>query len=53
MTKEIRKANKAYYQCENCKFFYKEKSWAEKCEKWCDEKGSCNVEVVRYAVKII
>ncbi len=52
MAKEIKKGGKIYYQCENCKFFYKEKILADKCQKWCDEKGSCNMEVIRHAVKL-
>jgi len=38
------------YQCEECKFFYKDKEWAEKCEKWCKENHSCNLDIIKHAV---
>ncbi len=38
MVKEILKNNKKYYQCNECKFIYKDKKIAEKCEKWCKKK---------------
>ena len=49
--KEIIKG-KTYYQCEICKFYYKEEKWAKKCEIWCDENHSCNIDLVKYAVDI-
>jgi len=52
MVKEETRNGKTYYQCEICKFYYKEKKWAEKCEAWCDEKHSCNIDVVKYAVNL-
>lgn len=52
MVKEEKINSKVYYQCEICKFHYKEKKWAEKCEVWCDENHSCNIDVVKYAVNI-
>jgi len=42
--------DKEYYQCEICKFYYKEKKQAEKCQAWCDERHSCNMEITRSAV---
>lgn len=39
------------YACEECGFAYKEKNWAEKCEAWCKEKHSCNIEITKYSVK--
>lgn len=39
------------YACEECGFFYSEKSWAEKCEIWCKEKHSCNIEITKHSVK--
>ncbi|HIH08497.1 MAG: hypothetical protein J4224_03105 [Candidatus Diapherotrites archaeon] len=39
------------FQCEECKLKYKEKSWAEKCEAWCKAHKSCNLEIIRHAVK--
>lgn len=51
MVKEINQNNEIIYQCEECKFEYKEKVWAEKCEAWCKEHKSCNIEITNHAIK--
>lgn len=51
MTKIITKNKQTYYQCSECGFNYKEKEWAEKCEAWCKEHKSCNLEIIEHAVK--
>ena len=51
MVKENLKNNKKVYQCEECKFFYENKKIAEKCQKWCKKNKSCNLEIIKYAVK--
>ncbi len=51
MPKVITKNGQVYYQCQECGFMYKEKEWAEKCETWCKEHKSCNLEITKYAVK--
>ena len=51
MMKEINKEAKEYYKCEECKLKYKEKKWAEKCEKWCKENKSCNLKITKHAKK--
>ena len=43
--------NQAFFSCEVCKFKYKEREWAQKCEDWCKEKGSCNMEITAHAVR--
>lgn len=43
--------NDPLYQCPECGFEYREKIWAEKCEAWCKEYKSCNLEVTKRAVK--
>ena len=50
MAKNAVKGKRHYFKCKECGFFYKEKSWAEKCEKWCKEKHSCNIEITKHAV---
>lgn len=40
-----------YFQCEECGFKYLEKEWAEKCEAWCKEHNSCNLEIIRNSVQ--
>ena len=51
MPKEIEKDGKKYYQCEECKLLYAERETAEKCQAWCPEHKSCNLEIIKYAIK--
>ena len=44
--------NVVYYQCKECSFVYKEKQTAKKCENWCRENKSCNLEIIKKSVKI-
>lgn len=37
------------FQCSECGLHYKEKQWAEKCEAWCKEYHSCNLEITSHA----
>lgn len=41
---------KTEYQCPECGCEYKEKELAKKCEVWCKEHNSCNVEITKYAI---
>ena len=38
-----------FYECPECHLKYKEKEWAEKCEAWCKEHQSCNLEIIKHA----
>lgn len=57
MVKVIQKENtsamlstsKELYQCEECGFHYEDREWAEKCEAWCREHKSCNIEITAHA----
>jgi hypothetical protein len=49
MVKAIREEN--HFQCEECNLKYSEKEWAEKCEAWCREHQSCNLEITSNAVE--
>lgn len=51
MVKKINKNRDEFYQCQECEFLYKEKLWAEKCEQWCKEHKSCNIEIIKHAIK--
>lgn len=59
MTKIIIQGNRELYQCEECGLKYADdstssitgKEWAEKCEAWCKEHKSCNLEIIEHAVK--
>ncbi|MBI3627677.1 MAG: hypothetical protein HY220_02970 [Candidatus Sungbacteria bacterium] len=48
MPKTITQQDKELYQCEECGFKYAEKEWAEKCESWCKEHQSCNIEIITH-----
>lgn len=49
-TSKHKTMQKKIYQCRSCKLFYKEEKWAEKCERWCQEHGSCNFRIIKHAV---
>ena len=49
MVKVIQKGNKELYQCEECGPHYEDREWAEKCEAWCREHKSCNIEITAHA----
>lgn len=48
----IEKAGRRF-ECEECGLGYEEKEWAEKCEAWCKEHKSCNIEITSHAAKKI
>jgi predicted ATP-dependent serine protease len=52
MVKEIKKGNQVFYQCQECGFYYQEREWAQKCEKWCKEHKSCNLEIIKHSTKL-
>ncbi len=45
----MKKVNNLYL-CEECGLLYEDFYWADKCEKWCKEHNSCNVEITRHAI---
>jgi len=51
MVKLIKKNGESYFLCEECKLGYKEEQWAERCEKWCKEYHSCNLDITKHAIK--
>ncbi len=38
------------YQCKNCKLWYKNKKWAEKCGQWCGKHGTCNIMITKHRI---
>jgi hypothetical protein len=50
--KIIEKENRKYYQCEECGHIYETEELANKCEEWCKEHRSCNLEIVKESVNI-
>lgn len=51
MVKIIQKGTATRYQCEECGLFYAEKEIAQKCQAWCAEHKSCNMEIIKNAVE--
>jgi len=51
MVKKIIQNNQDLHACEECGFKYAERGLAEKCEAWCKEHHSCNIEITKYAVE--
>lgn len=42
------KEAKKIYVCAECGYEYEEKEWATKCQKWCHEHKSCNLEIISH-----
>lgn len=38
------------YTCPECGLSYKEKEFAQKCEAWCKDHNSCNLEITKHSV---
>ncbi len=51
MVKKIDIKGKEAFICENCKLAYLDSSIAQKCENWCNENNSCNIEMIKDAIK--
>jgi hypothetical protein len=49
MVRVVQNNDKELYQCEECGFHYQDKTIAEKCEAWCREHKSCNIEITSHA----
>ncbi len=41
------------YQCAACGLQYIDKEIAAKCEKWCVENKSCNLEIIAHAIDTV
>jgi hypothetical protein len=52
MVKQIKKKDKEYFACELCNMVYLDKKLAEKCEDFCKKYKSCNLDIVKKAVKL-
>ena len=51
MVKEIQANETTLFQCEECQLKYRDKETAEKCQVWCKEHNSCNLEIIKNAVQ--
>lgn len=52
MVTELLKNNKKFYICDACGFACEQKEQAQKCQRWCEEHNSCNLELTKYAVPL-
>lgn len=52
MVKETKKNENTLYICEECGFAYEEKQWAQKCQNWCRQHQSCNLEITQHTVPL-
>ena len=50
MVKEVEQESKKEYVCEACGYRYTTKELAERCEEWCTEHHSCNLEITAQGV---
>lgn len=37
------------YKCRKCGLKYQDLEWAKKCESWCKENKSCNLDIIKHA----
>lgn len=51
MVKESAKNREKVYLCKSCCLTYKNKKWAEKCGAWCKKHNSCNIEIIKHAIR--
>ncbi len=49
MVKETKKSGNILYRCEGCDFYYKDKSWAQKCENYCKKYKACSLEITKHS----
>lgn len=42
--------NETRYRCEECGLFYAREDTAKRCEAWCKEHKSCNLDIIKDAV---
>ncbi len=36
------------YVCPECGYEFKDKEWMKKCQKWCSENHSCNLDIIKH-----
>ncbi len=52
MVKVVNKEGEALHICEECGLAYRERTWAEECERFCSTHHACSLEITRHAVKM-
>jgi len=38
------------FACPKCGYLYREKELSDKCEAWCTEHNSCNLEIIKHGI---
>jgi hypothetical protein len=36
------------YVCPECGYEFMDKEWMEKCQKWCSQNHSCNLDIIKH-----
>jgi uncharacterized protein YcsI (UPF0317 family) len=52
MVSETNLEGKTVFKCEKCGWLYKDGKMAERCEGWCEKHKSCNLNIVKHAIKL-
>jgi len=52
VVREANKKDKTLFICEECGLVYEQKEWAEKCQQWCRENQSCNLEIIQHSLQL-
>lgn len=52
MTEEKNLDGAIVYKCMKCGFLYAKKKDAVDCENWCRKNRSCNLDIVKRAIKV-
>ena len=52
MAEETNLEGEMVFKCLSCGWLYENRLMAEKCEAWCKKYKSCNMEIVKHAIKI-
>jgi len=51
MVLEVEYKEVDHHYCEDCELVYESRDWAERCEAWCRENDTCNIEITRHSIK--
>ncbi len=49
-TQDKSNSPKQVFVCSECSLSYADKEWARKCQVWCREHKSCNLEIIKHAL---
>ena len=51
MGKTINQKHQIVSTCSECKMKYQDEETAKKCEEWCKRTKSCNMDIIKHAIK--